>query len=150
MFHHRIDTEIEISASPEQVWSVLVDFARYGEWNPFIRSVAGALEEGARLTARIEPPNGRGMTFRPSVTALNPGRELRWLGHLGMPGVFDGEHQFVLEPLAGGHTKLRHAESFRGVLVPMFTKSLDTNTRAGFEAMNQALKARVEASRGSS
>jgi hypothetical protein len=146
MFRHRIDTEIEIAAAPERVWAILADFARYPEWNPFIRSIDGRLEEGARLTAHIVPPNGRGMTFRPRVTALEPARELRWLGRLGVPGIFDGEHRLVIEPLADGRTKLRHSESFRGVLVPMLAKSLDTGTRAGFEAMNRALKARVEAS----
>ena len=36
-------------------------------------------------------------------------------------------------------------EEFRGVLVPLLWKQLDTRTRAGFEAMNEALKARAEA-----
>ena len=37
-------------------------------------------------------------------------------------------------------------EEFRGLLVPLFSRSLDTDTRRGFEAMNQALKERAEAS----
>ena len=38
-------------------------------------------------------------------------------------------------------------ESFRGVLVRPLRKSLDTGTRAGFEAMNAALRQRVLESR---
>lgn len=37
-----------------------------------------------------------------------------------------------------------HHEEFRGFLVPMFWRSSDENTRAGFEKMNQALKMQAE------
>ena len=32
----KIRTEIEISAPPERVWEVLVDFPGYAGWNPFM------------------------------------------------------------------------------------------------------------------
>jgi hypothetical protein len=38
-----------------------------------------------------------------------------------------------------------HAEQFSGVLVRLLRKSLDTQTHAGFEALNTALKTRAEA-----
>ena len=38
------------------------------------------------------------MTFRPTVLAVNPGRELRWRGQLLLPGIFAGEHSFLIEP----------------------------------------------------
>jgi hypothetical protein len=62
-----------------------------------------------------------------------------------LPGLFDGEHIFTMDPLdAGRRTRLVHREEFRGVLVPLFWGSLDTATRQGFEEMNLALKKRVE------
>jgi hypothetical protein len=33
------------------------------------------------------------------VLEVVPGRTLRWLGHLLVPGIFDGEHYFEIEPL---------------------------------------------------
>jgi hypothetical protein len=36
------------------------------------------------------------------------------------------------------------SEKFGGILVPFLRKMLDTSTRAGFEALNAALKARAE------
>jgi hypothetical protein len=66
---------------------------------------------------------------------------------LGHPDrIFDGEHHFVLEPLAANRTRLVQQERFRGLLVPLFASSLDKHTLAGFHAMNAALKTRAEAS----
>lgn len=140
-----IETRIEIDATPEQVWAVLTDTARFAEWNPFIRELSGELAIGSRLDVHIQPPGAKGMRFRPTVRAFEPNRELRWLGKVGVRGLFDGEHRFGLESLPGGRTLFTHAETFRGLLVP-FTSGMLANTRAGFEAMNRALRDRVAAS----
>ena len=118
-----IETEITIRGTPEQVWSVLTNFQKYPDWNPFIREASGEVKTGARLTVRIHPPDGRPMTFRPTVREASPSRELRWLGHLGLPGLFDGEHVFHLEPAGAGKTRLRQNEEFRGMLVHLFPNS---------------------------
>ncbi|MGV8080152.1 MAG: SRPBCC family protein [Syntrophales bacterium] len=145
MLCHHLKTEIEISTTPERVWSILTDFEAYPEWNPFIRSIRGVPEKGARLEAFMQPGGAGGMTFRPRVLVVEPGREFRWLGRLLLPGIFDGNHGFLIQPLAGGKVLFRQTEHFRGVLVPVFRGRLDRETRRGFEEMNLALKARAEA-----
>lgn len=140
----QVRTEIEISATPERVWNVLTGFAAYPDWNPFIRSLDGPIAVGARLDARIQPPGGRAMRFRPRLLAANPDRELRWLGHLGVPGVFDGEHSFRIEPLDTDRVRFVQEESFAGLLAPLVLRFVERGTRQGFEAMNRALKARAE------
>jgi hypothetical protein len=137
-----ISETVDIAATPERVWGVLADLPAYQEWNPFIRSASGQLAEGARLTLRMAPPEGRAITFRPTVLAARPGQLLRWIGRLIVPGIFDGTHQFALED-QGGRTRLTQSETFRGVLVP-FTGKTITRTEAGFRALNQALKERAE------
>lgn len=139
----KLHSETTIYAPPELVWSVLVDFARYPEWNPFVVEVSGAAGAGERLRVRLQPPGGRGVTMRPTVTVAEPPRAFQWLGHLGFPGVFDGRHTFELEPIPGG-TRFVQREEFTGVLVPLLARSLDRGTAAGFGAMNRALKERVE------
>jgi hypothetical protein len=74
-----LHSEIEIAASPERVWDILADFAAYPRWNPFIRHISGELEVGERLEVRLEPPDSRGMTLRPTVLSAEPHRQLRWL-----------------------------------------------------------------------
>ncbi len=145
MNSHQLHTEIEIDAAPDRVWSILTDFAAYPEWNPFIRFIRGTAEQGARLEMRIQPSGAKGMTFRPTVVVADAGREFRWLGRVLLPGLFDGEHRFVLEPIAAGKVRFQQSERFSGILVPIFRCSLDGDTKRGFEEMNLALKARAEA-----
>ncbi len=141
-----IRTEIVIQAPPEKVWEVLTSFSQYSQWNPFVKKIEGPLQEGAQITARIEPPGSAGMTFKPTLLVVSPARELRWLGHLFVPGLFDGEHVFELYENTDGSTTFVQREEFGGILLPLFKKMLDNNTLAGFNAMNQSLKARAEAS----
>src|SRR5437879_5998834 len=104
MAERRIEAAIEISAPPSRVWAVLTDFARMPAWNPFITSISGNLAQGARLSVRIAAPGKFGMRFKPTVMSVRPERELRWLGHLVVPGIFDGEHYFLLEPMGESRT----------------------------------------------
>ncbi len=142
-----IDTEILIQASPERVWSVLTDFAAYPEWNPFILSLEGKAEWGGHLRVRIRTGEDKEHLFKPVVLQATAPRRLRWLGRLGVPGLFDGEHDFELEPEGSG-TLLHQRESFQGFLVPLLWRQVGPATRAGFEAMNRALKARAERAAG--
>lgn len=139
-----IRTELVINASPAIVWSVLTDFAQYPSWNPFIKWIKGEAIQGSKITARIEPPNSSGMTFKPTVLSVKPQEEFRWLGHLFIPGLFDGEHIFELYENSDGSTTFVQREEFNGLLVGMFEKMLDTNTLQGFDAMNRKLKERAE------
>lgn len=144
---HEITTTTEINAPPRSVWKVLVDFQAHPQWNPFVRSIEGSPREGEALKVFIQPVGGKGMTFRPLVIRAVPDQELRWLGRVVLPGIFAGEHFFKIEPLdEGRRTRFIQGERFTGLLVPLFRKNLDRGTRDGFEAMNQALKARVEES----
>lgn len=138
-----ISASIDIDAPATAVWEVLSDLSGYPAWNPFIREAAGTLAVGEKLTLRMFPADGRPMTFTPRVLAATPGEELRWVGHLVLPRIFDGEHSFVLSAAPEGGTRVVQSEVFRGVLVP-FTGKLIEGTRGDFERLNEALKKRVE------
>ena len=140
-----LSTQIEINAPAARVWQTLTDTEALSEWNPFIASIEGQLEEGSRLKVRVTPPKGMAMTFRATVIKIEQGRELRWLGHLLMPGVFDGEHYFTIEPSGEGGVRFHQGERFTGILVPLMGLiGVFRNAQDGFEAMNQALKRRAE------
>ena len=141
---NQIEVFEEIDAPPEVVWDVLLEFDSYPEWNPFVRAIEGEPTEGEQLRVRIEPPDSRGMTVKPEVVAVEEHRRLVWLGRLVVPFVFDGYHEFHLEPINNGErTRLLHRETVRGALVPLLfdAEALED----GFEAMNAAVKERAEA-----
>ncbi|MCE7934047.1 MAG: SRPBCC domain-containing protein [Chlorobi bacterium CHB2] len=137
-------TEIEINASPNQVWEVLADFGSYPTWNSFITEVRGVPKEGEWLVIRAALNPRRTEVFRPVVLRCQPGRELRWRGTLPVPGMFAGEHSFLLEPLPGGKCRLIHREEFTGLLVRLVLWMIGADTLRGFHAMNRALQQRSE------
>jgi hypothetical protein len=137
----RIAVTTEIAAPVEVVWAQLTDTASFADWNPFVQSLEGTLAVGEKLTVRITPPGGKGMTFRPTVTAVEENRRLEWLGRFLVPGLFDGRHSFTLEAVEGG-TRLTQEETFTGALVPLMASVLK-KTEDGFRAMNEALRDRV-------
>lgn len=122
-----------------------MDFDKYPEWNPFIISLLGKPKLRERLKVTIQPQGSKPMVFKPRVTMHERYKKFAWLGQLWMTGIFDGHHMFEIEEVAPNSCKFIHREQFNGLLVPMLWKNLDTNTRAGFNAMNQKLKEIVEA-----
>jgi hypothetical protein len=143
MAGRNIQTNIVINAPAARVWSALTDFTTMPAWNPFIRSISGTLTQGARLSVRLAAPGKTPMRFRPTVLSVQPERELRWLGHLVIPGLFDGEHYFLINPINGGKVDFIHGENFSGLLVRFLGGTLSA-AEAGFSAMNAALKEKVE------
>jgi hypothetical protein len=139
-----IRTQILINATTEKVWTILTNFNDYPNWNPFIKSIKGEVKVGNKITARIEPPEAKGMTFKPKILTFETNKELSWLGHLLFSGLFDGEHKFELINNGDGTTTFKQSEKFNGILVPLFNKQLDNNTTKGFEEMNKKLKELAE------
>jgi hypothetical protein len=144
-FRWYIATSVEIDAPPARVWEVLVDLPAYAEWNPFIVEAAGRVAVGETLSLRMALPGRDPMTIEPRLLAVEPARELRWKGRLLVPGLFDGEHSFVLTPLEGGRTRLDHSERFAGLLLPLAKPLIHDDTAEAFRLLDTALAQRSEA-----
>ena len=138
-----IETEIIIPASADQVWQVLTDFESYAQWNPFIKYLEGKAELGQTLVAKIAPKPNKLQTFKPRVLRAEAGVELRWLGKAFVGGLFDGEHSFKIEAAGQNEVRFIHGECFRGLLVKPLMGSMREDVKAGFIAMNEALKAEI-------
>lgn len=143
-FNRSIKTSIVIESSPEQVWAAIAQIDQYANWSPFIKSIEGELKKGEQLEVLIMPEGENGMKFTPEVLVADPNRELRWVGKLGVHGVFDGEHYFILEKLADNLTRLLHGEEFSGILTPVIWDLIADSTLKGFLSHNQSLKMLVE------
>ncbi len=84
------------------------------------------------------------MTITPRLLVVDPHRELRWKGKLGVPGLFDGEHAFVLTPLEDGRTRVEHFERFGGLLLPIARPLVYDATVRSFHSLNAALAKRAQ------
>ena len=142
MFKNSIETKINIESNTKSIWQELINFEEYKNWNPAIYEVTGVLNEGEILKIVVKI-NGSTMVFKPKILKYKENSELRWLGKLFIPKIFDGEHYFIVKDNFDGTSTFIHGENFSGVLIPFFKKMI-LDTKKNFEAMNEELKKRVE------
>ena len=109
-----------------------------------MQRASGEVAVGKKLVVYLKPPGGMGMSFKPRVLKVDPNREFRWLGHLIVKGIFDGEHIFEIEPTGDAKCIFVQREEFSGILVSPMLAMVGKSTERGFNEMNQALKARAE------
>jgi len=137
-----IRTTIDIEAPRKEVWSVLADFPSYPQWNPFI-ILTGQAKARTRVRLKTMPPRRPANTQTADVlTAWEP-RHLRIQGVFLAQWLFSGTHIFELAQLEE-RTRLTNREEFAGILAPVILALLGPSLPEGFDAMNRALKARVE------
>lgn len=139
-----IDTKITIDAPCHIIWHHLMEFSKYKEWNTFITNLSGEAKAGRKLEVLINPPGGKPMRFKPTVTKYEAGRTLSWLGSIGFKGLFNGEHIFTCEAIDESKSVFTQKENFSGILLPLLWNSMYARTQKGFELMNQQLKERSE------
>jgi hypothetical protein len=132
-----VRTEIMIKRTPNAVWQILTATGDYSAWNPMIDNIVGDLREGNVIEV------DEGMVFHPIVLTVHANQELRWKGYVWTPGVFDGDHRFILEA-QGENTRLIQTETFSGVLAGQLMRGIIDETVAAMQEMNFALKVRAE------
>lgn len=138
-----ITETIEINASSTEVWKVLTDLPSWKSWNPFIIQSEGQAIVGSKIKNTMRS-NNKEMIFNPKVLVVDENQEFTWLGHLFIPGLFDGKHRFILEELGENKVRLVQTETFKGILSRMVLKKIGEETALNFQKMNEALKERVE------
>lgn len=131
-----------IHATPECIWSILTDAARYPSWNPTVTRVDGRIAPGERITLHVTLNPGR--AFPVTVAAFDPPLGMTWRG--GMPlGLFAGERVFTLAPRANGIVEFSMREAFTGLLAPLIGRTIP-DMQPAFDDFAAALKREAERS----
>jgi hypothetical protein len=138
-------TEIEIQATPDQVWQALTNLDNYPEWNPFIHHAIGKAKVGEKVDITFKS-SSKEMTLHCTVVKVEPNKELCWKYHVVLPILFRGEHSFTIEQIEANKVRFIDREIFNGLLVSAQADDIDTHSKQGFEAMDKALKAKAEQS----
>ena len=134
--HKSVHAELGIHATPEQIWAVLTDTETYKEWNPVMIPEEGELAEGNKLKYKFIQ-DGEASTIPSKVKKIIPNKLLNQGG--GFPGVLTFDHQYILEPVAGG-TKVTIHEEYRGIGVHFWDPA---PVEKAYEVLLDALNQRV-------
>lgn len=138
MLEYQATTTIDAPAA--KVWAVLLDTAKWPQWDPSCEKIEGQVALGNKIKAFTKLSPGR--AFPVKVTELVPSEKMTWSG--GMPlGLFKGERTFVLRE-QGGRTEFTLREVFSGPMLRLIGKSIPNMTEP-FEQFAAGLKGRVEA-----
>ena len=140
-----IAAEVEIEAPESLIWDVLSDLESYGDWNPFLTSASGKIEEGARIELFIKPPRARGAYINPRIVLVEEGKGFSWRNNMLFPGLFDTEHYFIIDPIDDNRCRFVQGEEVSGLLSIPILLLIGGATRRGMERMNEALKSFCEA-----
>lgn len=139
-------TTFDVNASADAVWRVLTNLDEYGQWNPQIPSASGAVEEQSKITLRLVLPGRPAMDLVATIEEVRPGELLTWRGHVVAPWFFEGVRTFAIRAAGDHRVSVTHIEDIRGLFAPLFALFMGGPIRTSQHALNNALRARAEAS----
>jgi hypothetical protein len=106
-------TSIDVVASPERVWEVLIDVERWPEWTDSVSSVRRLDAGPFAVGSRVEVSQPRIPTGTYTVSALEPGIAFTWVQR--QPGSTVSAHH-ECAPLPDGRTRVELRVVMSGVL----------------------------------
>ncbi len=140
----RVEHRIGIQAPPEVIWEILYDIEHWADWNPFYVQAKGQVRIGAELELTMVLGDGAPTVIKPVVLEWVPNDQIHW--RLKMMGGLVATTRFLeIEQLEGAGCIFSNGEIFGGLLGPTVAKRMGRKVYRGFQAMNEALKARAEA-----
>lgn len=132
-----VHTELVIPATPEQVWSVLMDTANYEQWNTVLLPIEGRLDKGEIVKYRFHQNEDNAYDIPSTVKNMEPGRLLNQAG--GAMGILTYDHRYILEPEDAG-TRVTIHEDYRGIAVPFWNPA---PVEKAYKKLIEELKNRV-------
>jgi hypothetical protein len=111
--------EVNIGASAERIWSLLIDAKDFPRWNSTVTKIEGEIREGEKLVLHVP---GTDRTFTPKVSGMVRLQRMTWTG--GFAPMFQGVRTFELKPGSDGSTDFVMQERFSGLMLPLIKGSL--------------------------
>ena len=141
--HRIIYTDIEINATPEQVWSVLIDTPSYKNWASFMVAVQGEIKDGNTITVdfHLNPQKEKRNTISHTIS-VTEGQSFFW-AEKGPGGITDNHH-FKVEATENGNTKFIQSDELKSGITWLVGGYLSKMYVKGYQAFNRKLKEEVE------
>lgn len=139
-----VEATSTINAPLERVWSILTDFAHYGEWNTFVPSMQATLQIGSPLTMKVQMRKGLSVKIHATVSLVEAQHRLAWTPR--MPAWFLKSERFqVITALDENTTQYWTREVFTGVAALLLKLLLSKDLQRGFSSVARDLKTQAEA-----
>lgn len=140
-----IESEIEISAPADKVWSVITNIEKWSDFNSAINASRGAASLGSAhsVTMRGENPGEDGPTYAPKIISFEDEKSYRWRAVMGAGIIFTNDKVFELQATDNG-TLLKHKEVFNGMMLPLMKGFMQEGVPPILDEMNQAFKSEAE------
>jgi uncharacterized protein YndB with AHSA1/START domain len=135
--------EATIDADAAKVWHLLVDFAGYPAWNPWIVAARGPAEPGATVWVDLES-DGKVTTYQHTVLVVEPEQRFCWKDAGWNSWFAYGQRCRWLSATADGKVFFRQELLIDGALAWLVDLTQGNALRAGVAAETAALKAAAE------
>lgn len=145
----RASLPIEINASAEAVWSVLIDLENYGEWNPFTPKIKSELTVGSPVDLHVRlrertSTDDKLYTRREWVTAVEKPLKLAWGTKVIFSFLLQAEKEQLVTPIDQNSCSYDTIDKFSGLLYPIIALFYKKRIERGFDETAAALKERCE------
>ncbi|MGA6204558.1 SRPBCC family protein [Nocardia testacea] len=139
-----VDDVVEVDAPTEVVWSVLTDFDRYGDWNPFISRCRADLAVGAPIDMTVQQLAPRPIRMREWIRSVDPGRAFSYSMKPIPLGALRSKRAHTLTPLPQDRTRYESHFELDGWLAPLVGLLFGRGFKKGFPGMTTAVQREAE------
>lgn len=140
----KLERRIGIQAPDEIVWELLSDIPGWAAWNPLYPRAEGEIRIGNRWSLDLALPGQPLRTINPVILDWAPYDHIHW--RLDMMRGWARTVRFLeIEKMGEENVIFNNGEIFDGWLGPSIARRMRRPILDGFEALNEALKARAEA-----
>jgi hypothetical protein len=133
-----------LSAGPDSVFTTLLQWNAYAEWNPYITRIEGKALAGQMIQVFFFMGLGPRMPLRCQVREVNTAKRiLAWEYKAFLPWLYTAEHSFVVEELQPGQCRLVQMEKIQGFIASRLFGFFHRLLQKRFQAMHAALRERL-------
>ena len=133
----------EISADTDEIWATLENFEDWENWNPLYVESNGVLSEGQYIEFAVALPGMKPQRGKAQVVKVRPPEFIQYeIKSLG--GLVRGTRFIEIKQLAPARCLVVNGEIMSGLLGAVLYRFMGERVAQGLEAMNTALKARLE------
>lgn len=139
----KVEQRVGVQAPAETIWALLADIDRWGTWNPTYPQASGTLGIGKALQLTLVLPGFSPRELSPTIIDWVPYEQILWTE---APALWVRTVRYIeIEQADKTSCIISNGEQIQGFFAEGFHAKHRRAMKAGFIAMNEALKESAEA-----